>query len=168
MTKVINIVGSSSNVGKTTLVENLIKELKARGYNIGTIKHSCHGFDIDKKGKDTYRHSKAGATTVVLSSKNRLAVIKEVEKELELDEIIDMMMDKDIIIVEGYKNCNLRKIEVHRNDKSKEIISKKHLIIAVASDTNIDIKDIKVVNKNDIKILADLVEQEEHYLRKML
>ena len=53
MSKVINIVGYSSNVGKTLLIENLIKELKSRGYSIATIKHDVHGFDIDKKGKDT-------------------------------------------------------------------------------------------------------------------
>ena len=51
MSKVINIVGYSSNVGKTLLIENLIKELKSRGYSIATIKHDVHGFDIDKKEK---------------------------------------------------------------------------------------------------------------------
>ena len=49
MSKVINIVGYSSNVGKTLLIENLIKELKSRGYSIATIKHDVHGFDIDKR-----------------------------------------------------------------------------------------------------------------------
>lgn len=163
MTKVINVIGSSSNVGKTTLIENLIKELKYRGHNVGTIKHSCHGFDIDKKGKDTYRHSEAGATTVVLSSKNRLAIIKEVEEELSLDKIIEMMKDKDIILVEGYKKSNLRKIEVFRSDVCSEIISKKDLLIAVASDLELQIEDVTVLRHDDYKSLADLIEIEESY-----
>ena len=83
MSKVINIVGYSSNVGKTLLIENLIKELKSRGYSIATIKHDVHGFDIDKKGKDTYKHREAGAETVVISSKNRFAMIKELNEEIE-------------------------------------------------------------------------------------
>ena len=82
MSKVVNIVGSSSNVGKTYLLEGLIKELKFRGYSIATIKHDVHGFDIDKKGKDTYKHREAGSETVIISSKNRLAMIKELEEEM--------------------------------------------------------------------------------------
>ena len=97
MSKVVNIVGSSSNVGKTYLLEGLIKELKIRGYSIATIKHDVHGFDIDKKGKDTYKHREAGSETVIISSKNRFAMIKELEEETELNDIIKMVKDKDII-----------------------------------------------------------------------
>ena len=114
MAKVINIIGSGSNVGKTYVMEGLIKELKSRGLSIATIKHDVHGFDIDKEGKDTYKHRKAGSETVIISSKNRIAIIKELNKETELQEIIEMASDKDIILVEGYKKSNLRKIEVYR------------------------------------------------------
>ena len=88
MAKVINIIGYGSNVGKTYIMEGLIKELKSRGLSIATIKHDIHGFDIDKKGKDTYKHRKAGSETVIISSKNRIAIIKELNKETELQEII--------------------------------------------------------------------------------
>ena len=138
MSKVINIVGSSSNVGKTYLLEGLIKELKFRGYSIATIKHDVHGFDIDKKGKDTYKHREAGSETVIISSKNRLAMIKELKEETELNDIIKMVLDKDIILIEGYKKSNLRKIEVFRSGVSEKIITPKEKIIAVASDINID------------------------------
>ena len=142
MSKVVNIVGSSSNVGKTYLLEGLIKELKVRGYSIATIKHDVHGFDIDKKGKDTYKHREAGSETVIISSKNRLAMIKELKEETELNDIIKMVLDKDIILIEGYKKSNLRKIEVFRSGVSEKIITPKEKIIAVASDINIDIDDI--------------------------
>ena len=112
MAKVVNIIGSGSNVGKTYIMEGIIKELKSRGLSIATIKHDVHGFDIDKKGKDTYKHREAGAETVVISSKNRFAMIKELNEEIEFNDIIKLLLDKDIILVEGYKNSNLRKIEV--------------------------------------------------------
>ncbi|MEN8076721.1 molybdopterin-guanine dinucleotide biosynthesis protein B [Clostridioides difficile] len=163
MSKVINIVGSSSNVGKTYLLEGLIKELKFRGYSIATIKHDVHGFDIDQKGKDTYKHRKAGSETVIISSKNRFAMIKELEEETELGNIIRMVLDKDIVLVEGYKKSNLRKIEVYRKGVSKEIITPKEKLIAVASDVNLDINDIKIVNKEDYKVIADLIEKEEEF-----
>ena len=151
MSKVINIVGSSSNVGKTYLLEGLIKELKVRGYSIATIKHDVHGFDIDKKGKDTYKHREAGSETVIISSKNRLAMIKELEEETELNDIIEMVLDKDIILVEGYKKSTLRKIEVFRSGVSDKIITPKEKIIAIASDINLEIEDIIVVDREDYK-----------------
>lgn len=163
MSKVINIVGSSSNVGKTYLLEGLIKELKARGYSIATIKHDVHGFDIDKKGKDTYKHREAGSETVIISSKNRLAMIKELQEETELNDIIKMVLDKDIILVEGYKKSYLRKIEVFRNGVSDKIITPKEKIIAIASDIKLDIKDIIVVERENYKKLADLIEKEKEF-----
>ena len=164
MSKVINIVGYSSNVGKTFLMESLIKELKNRGYSIATIKHDVHGFDIDKKWKDTYKHREAGSETVVISSKNRFAMIKELHEEIELSDIIKMLMDKDIILVEGYKNSNLRKIEVYRDGVSDRIITQKEKLIAIASDTHLDIdNNINVVNKDDVEKLVDLIEKEEEF-----
>ena len=163
MSKVVNIVGSSSNVVKTYLLEGLIKELKFRGYSIATIKHDVHGFDIDKKGKDTYKHRKAGSETVIISSKNRLAMIKELKEETELNDIIKMVLDKDIILVEGYKNSNLRKIEVFRSGVSNKIITPIEKIIAVASDIDIEDYNLTVVNKEDYKRLADLIEKEKEF-----
>lgn len=163
MSKVVNIVGSSSNVGKTYLLEGLIKELKFRGYSIATIKHDVHGFDIDKKGKDTYKHRKAGSETVIISSKNRLAMIKELKEETGLNDIIKMVLDKDIILVEGYKNSNLRKIEVFRSGVSNKIITPIEKIIAVASDIDIEDYNLTVVNKEDYKRLADLIEKEKEF-----
>ena len=163
MSKVVNIVGSSSNVGKTYLLEGLIIELKFWGYSIATIKHDVHGFDIDKKGKDTYKHREAGSETVIISSKNRFAMIKELEEETELNDIIKMVLDKDIILIEGYKKSNLRKIEVFREGVSEKIITPKNKLIAIASDTNLDIDDIIIVERENYKELADLIEKEKEF-----
>ena len=163
MSKVINIVGCGSNVGKTFVIQGIIRELKLRGYSVATIKHDVHGFDIDKKGKDTYKHREAGAETVIISSKNRLAMIKELEEEIELNEVIRLVKDKDIILVEGYKKSNLRKIEVYRNGISENIITPKDKLIAIASDVELDINDVDVINKEDYKELVNLIEKEEEF-----
>lgn len=163
MAKVVNIIGEGSNVGKTVLMEGLIKELNNRALTVSTIKHDVHGFDIDKKGKDTYRHRKAGADTVVISSKNRFAMIKELDEEVNLEDIIKMVSDKDIVLVEGYKKSNLRKIEVYREGVSEKIITPKEKLIAIASNESIDYKDVPVVNKDNYKVLADLVEKEKEF-----
>ena len=163
MAKVVNIIGEGSNVGKTVLMEGLIKELNNRALTVSTIKHDVHGFDIDKKGKDTYRHRKAGADTVVISSKNRFAMIKELDEEVNLEDIIKMVSDKDIVLVEGYKKSNLRKIEVYREGVSEKIITPKEKLIAIASNESIDYEDVPVVNKDNYTVLADLVEKEKDF-----
>ena len=111
MAKIVNVVASCSNTGKTVLIEGLIKELKNRGYTVATIKHDVHGFDIDKEGKDTWRHRKAGAEAVIISSKERMALIREVQEEVPLEELIKQVEDFDFIIIEGYKKI------IHKDGK---------------------------------------------------
>ncbi len=125
MAKIVNVVASCSNTGKTVLIEGLIKELKNRGYTVATIKHDVHGFDIDKEGKDTWRHRKAGAEAVIISSKERMALIREVQEEVPLEELIKQVEDFDFIIIEGYKKSKYRKLEVYRQGISKKIITPK-------------------------------------------
>lgn len=157
---VVNIVASCSNSGKTTLIEGIIKELKKEECIISTIKHDVHGFDIDKKGKDTYKHRLAGADNVSISSKNRFALIKELSEEISLDKIINQNLDSDYIIVEGYKHSDLRKIEVFRKGISKEIISQEEKLIAVATDDlNLTTKATKV-EINDYKKIVELIKNE--------
>lgn len=163
MSKVINIVGDKSNVGKTFVMEGIIKELKRRGLSIATIKHDVHDFDIDKKGKDTYKHREAGSETVIISSPKRLALIKEVKEEIPLEKIINLAKDKDVILVEGYKKSSLRKIEVYRNGFSDKIISPKESLIAIASDEDLNFEDVLIVKKDDFKKLVDLILQEKDY-----
>jgi len=100
MIPIISIVGKSE-VGKTTLLERLIAELKGRGYRIGTIKHDTHGFEIDKPGKDSWRHARAGSDAVLISSSEKLALIKRVDRERTLDELLAYMGDVDLVLTEG-------------------------------------------------------------------
>lgn len=164
MAKVVNVMGQGSNVGKTDLMEGLIQELKKRGLSVATVKHDVHGFDMDHKGKDTYRHREAGAETVIISSKKRFAMIKEVEEELALNDILKLLQDKDIILVEGYKKSSLRKIEVYREGFSKGIITPEHLLIAIASNAKVPSGTHLVIDKEDYNTLADLIQQEEEFV----
>ncbi|MCK8828548.1 molybdopterin-guanine dinucleotide biosynthesis protein B [Natroniella acetigena] len=115
MIPVVSIIGWS-NSGKTTFITHLIPELKKRGYKIATIKHDAHKFEIDKPGKDSWRHRKAGAAQVVLTSHEKLALIKEVTEQVELDYIMEHYIDTefDLVITEGYKTGDKPKIEIFR------------------------------------------------------
>jgi len=88
MVPIVSIVGKSDS-GKTTLIEKLLPALTGRGYRVATVKHDVHGFEVDQEGKDSWRHKQAGAHTVVISSPNKVALIRDVERDLTLDEIRD-------------------------------------------------------------------------------
>jgi len=138
---IISIVGKS-NSGKTTLMVKLVHELKFRGYRVATIKHSHHSFEMDKEGKDSWLHMKAGADAVVVSSQLMTGIIRVTSEELPLSEIINTYLpDMDIILAEGYKTKTIPKIEVSRSEISNDLICKNDQnLIAVVSDKIPEIK----------------------------
>ncbi len=132
----MSIVGKS-NSGKTTLIVKLVQELKARGYKVGTVKHSHHNFELDKEGKDSWLHSKAGADAVVVASKKMTGILRMASREIPLPEIVNSHLhDMDIILAEGYKNQTIPKIEVLRSEVGTELLCKDDQnLTAVVGDT---------------------------------
>ncbi|RJQ39121.1 MAG: molybdopterin-guanine dinucleotide biosynthesis protein B [Nitrospiraceae bacterium] len=157
MIPIISVVGKS-NVGKTTLLEKLLIELKKRGYRVATIKHDVHGFNIDQPGKDTWRHAQAGADTVIISSPAKVALISRVEQEKTLDQVAAMAVDVDIIFTEGYKQENKPKIEVFRSGVYDELLCEPHELIAIASDLQFD-NGVPCFGLDDAAGLVDLIEK---------
>lgn len=160
MPPILSIV-SKKNSGKTTLLEKLIPELARRGHRIGTVKHDAHGFDIDREGKDSWRHKQAGASTVVISSPWKIALIKDVAQEWRLDQIVaHYFADVDLVITEGYKQGGKPQIEVFRKAVHKTPLHTKadpNTLIAVASDEPIDL-GVPRLDINDIQGIADFIE----------
>ena len=114
--KVVGFAGYSGS-GKTTLVEKLIPALKLRGLRVSVVKHAHLSFDVDHPGKDTYRHREAGAFEVVVASPHRLALMREFEKPSQLTVhqlIAELYEGVDWVLVEGFKDSDLLKIEVWR------------------------------------------------------
>ncbi len=150
------IVGKSDS-GKTTLIEKLIPELKKRGLRVGTIKHDVHGFEIDREGKDSYRHKKAGASFVMISSPDKIALIKDVEYEYTLDDLKKFIDDVDLVLTEGFKKSSFPKIEVFRKELNQELLCKEEdNLIAIVSDKEHDI-EVPVFRWEDIEKLADFI-----------
>ena len=139
--KVFGFAGYSGS-GKTTLIEQLIPRFVARGLKVSLIKHAHHGFDIDKPGKDSWRHREAGCSEVLLTSDQRWVLMHELrgEREPNLEEQIDMLSPCDLALVEGYKTNDLiPKLEVYRPSVGKPPIHLEHPnIVAVASDAPLD------------------------------
>lgn len=135
--KVVGVAGYSG-AGKTTLVEQLIPALKARGLRVSVVKHAHHAFDVDHKGKDSYRHREAGAFEVVVASSRRMALMREFEQETDLSAyqlVAELSAQVDWVIVEGFKQSNLPKLEVWRQANGKPVrYVNDDFVVAVATD----------------------------------
>ena len=113
--KVFGFAGFSGS-GKTTLIEQLIPRLAGRGLRVSLIKHAHHAFDIDKPGKDSYRHREAGATEVLITSAHRWVLMHELRGDVEptLQQQLALLAPCDLALVEGYKRAAIPKLEVYR------------------------------------------------------
>ena len=159
---VVSIV-AKSGTGKTTLLEKLISEMKTRGYRVGAVKHDAHSFSIDHEGKDSWRLTRAGADTTLITSPEKIAMVKQNPKGQEppLDQTIQTYFnDVDIILTEGFKRSAMPKIEVHRRERSPSLLCRGEeqdpTLFAVASDEPLDL-DVPVFDINDARGLCDLI-----------
>lgn len=136
--KVVGFAGYSGS-GKTTLVERLIPAFRLKGLRVSVVKHAHHCFDIDHVGKDTYRHREAGAFEVVVASDKRLALMREFEQPVQLSVhqlIAELYEGVDWVLVEGFKDSDLLKIEVWRAESNKPArYLDDDFIVAIATDS---------------------------------
>ena len=140
--KVFGFAGWSGS-GKTTLIEQLIPRFVLHGLSVSLIKHAHHKFDIDRPGKDSYRHRHAGCTEVMVTSDARWALMHEIrgEREHTMEQQIERMAPVDLLLVEGWKSQPMPKLEVYREANGKPLLypGDGH-IIAVASDVPVQTK----------------------------
>jgi len=152
------IVGYS-NSGKTTLLEKLIREMNARDLLVGTIKHDVHGFEMDRSGKDTWRHKQAGASATIISSPAQIGMVKDVDHDHDPLELAALMPDVDLILLEGYKSAEISKIEVFRTAVSKKrCCTDDPYLMAVVSDIPHD-NGVPCFGLDEISAIAEFLIQ---------
>ncbi len=151
------------NSGKTGLTVRLVEELSRRGWQVSTVKHAHHAFDVDQEGTDSHRHREAGASEVMIVSQNRWALMHELREEDEPDfgSVIDRLSPCDIVIVEGYKREDHPKIETRRHNSApgKAISDGNSSFVAIASDHPVDDAALPVFDLDDTVAIADFVER---------
>ena len=152
----VSIVGTSGS-GKTTLLVKLIPEFIRRGLKVGTVKHHHHQFDLDRQGKDSYRHKQAGASISILSSPSHIGMVMDVDHDHNPDELKKLFSDVDIIFAEGYKNFDAPKLEVFRSEiGGKPILMDDKNLLALVGDTPFDL-DLPQFSADDAAGLTEFL-----------
>ncbi|MEM7223655.1 MAG: molybdopterin-guanine dinucleotide biosynthesis protein B [Pseudomonadota bacterium] len=157
--KIFGLAGWSGS-GKTTLMTRLIPAVVARGFSVSTVKHAHRGFDIDQRGKDSYEHREAGAKEVMIASAKRWALMHELRTDHEptIHELIANMAPVDLLLVEGFKQADYDKIEVHRVANGKPLLLPKDpRIVALASDQHLDAGHLPRFDLNDAEAIAGFI-----------
>jgi molybdopterin-guanine dinucleotide biosynthesis protein MobB len=160
--KAISFV-ARSGTGKTTLVEQVIAELKGRGYRVGALKHDAHRIDIDQPGKDSYRFTAAGADTMLITSPEKLALVRQHSAAPPIEELLaSYFADVDIVLAEGFKRSALPKIEVHRAACGTPLLCRGEepdpCLLAVAADSPLEV-DVPLLDLNNPQQVADFIEK---------
>ena len=137
---VVSFVAASSNSGKTTLIEKVVRILKSRGLRVAVVKHASKGFELDREGKDSWKFRRAGADAVVLIGPGDMAVMKSIDRQPTNDELGTIIGNVDLVIQEGFKAASGEKIEVFREGVSGEqpMCMKDSSFLALVSDRRID------------------------------
>ncbi|MEX2105209.1 MAG: molybdopterin-guanine dinucleotide biosynthesis protein B [Bacilli bacterium] len=152
----LQIVGYK-NRGKTTLVSKLITTLTAKGYKVGTIKHDAHDFEMDVPETDTWKHRQAGAHTTAIVSNNKTAWIKY--EPTHLDDLLLQMNHVDLVLIEGFKFENYPKIVIIKSSEDEALVNDCTMVEAIASWTDVTIKDKPVFDINDIEGISAFIEK---------
>ena len=154
MVRAVAVVGYRE-AGKTEVVEGLVWELSRRGYRVATIKHVVErGFSIDRSGKDTWRHAKAGAKVVISLAPRELAIIQK--RVAKLDEVLRGVEGSDFVIIEGFKGSkNLAKIVAARSMGDLRELADEFTIASVGARK----AGLPSFELSQTKKLADLVER---------
>ncbi len=154
---IISIVGKS-NAGKTTLVEKLVPWLVKRGLKVGTIKHDVHGFEMDRPGKDSYRHKHSGAAATIISSPNQIGMVMDADHDHTILEVVERFYGHlDLIVTEGYKRESWPKIEIHRKELQRPLLATPDEgLIGLVTDEPMDV-DVPHFGLDDGEALAAFV-----------
>ncbi|WP_289153355.1 bifunctional molybdopterin-guanine dinucleotide biosynthesis adaptor protein MobB/molybdopterin molybdotransferase MoeA [uncultured Salipiger sp.] len=156
--KVYGVTGWK-NAGKTGLMERLVAEITARGFSVSTVKHAHHTTDVDQPGTDSFRHRQAGAGEVLLASPNRWALMAELRDAHEppLEALLARLSPADLVLVEGYKSAPHPKIEAHRAETGKPLLSaENNSVRAIASDAPVE-SPLPRFDLDDTGAIADFI-----------
>ena len=157
--KIFSVYGYSKS-GKTTTIENLIKELIKRGYSVGSVKDiHFEQFAIDTEGSNTDRHRKAGAELVCARGLYETDILYQ--RRLSIPEILEFY-SQDFVIFEGTSDFSMPRIlcSTSMEDLGRRFNEDVFAISGVISSEITSYKNLPAINSlTEIERLTDLAEK---------
>lgn len=157
--RIFGLVGRSGS-GKTTLGEKLVPGLRRRGLAVSVMKHTHHGFDMDRPGKDSWRYRESGADEVMVVAGERWVMLAEHRDaaEPDVEALIARMRSVDVLLIEGFRAHRHPKIEVHRPSAGHALLWEPGSdIVAVASDAPLPGLSVPVLDLADPEAIVDFI-----------
>jgi len=156
--KIITITGRSGS-GKTTLIERLIKEYIIEGKKVSVIKSMRHDFDVDREGKDTYRYRSAGVHSALITNGRKIALMADItDEETPLTLTAKYFGDYDIVIIEGFKEGETRKVEVIGDSTESPLFESDSNVVMVVSDRGFK-TELPLFKRDDIKSIKECIDK---------
>lgn len=157
-------ISGVKNSGKTTLITRILPILTEQDFIVATIKHDGHDFNADVPGTDTYRHFHAGAYGTAIFSDSKFMVVKQ-QAHMTEEQLMDWFPEADLILLEGFKTCPYRKIELIRSGNSVESVCEGYNLAAIATDLppnelKRNNPDIPLLDLNNPREIAAFILQE--------
>lgn len=160
MHRVFGIVGRSGS-GKTTLIEAMIPWFKAQDLQVAVVKHSHHNLQFEPPHKDSSRFRSAGAREVIVASPYHYALFHNLEEQDEprLAQLVARLdPNVDVILVEGYRQASIPRLEVHRPSRGIEpVYPQTEQVVALASDVALVDLPLPVLDLNQPDLVAQFI-----------
>lgn len=156
----LGIVGRSG-AGKTTLIERLLPVLDGSGLRVSTVKHAHCGLELDRPGKDSHRHQAAGAYETLLVGEHGTAVFKHHDPHHDaLETLLQRLQGVDLVLIEGYKNYAMPKIEVWDPSVGEPPLACEGLVVsAVIADETVPQITVPTFVRDDVGMIASFIQQ---------
>jgi len=174
--QVVSVVSARSDSGKTTVIEHLVAELKARGYRVATVKHiPKENFTVDREGSDSWKHARAGASAVVALSPGEAAFIVKTPEEMSLKKVLELLRNfgsYDFVLVEGFRRERYPRIVAARSEEDaralvdETTIAVSGVIAGSGEAPELGVPVIDATRQADK--LADLLESEELRVKSIM
>lgn len=156
--KIITVTGRSGS-GKTTLIERLVKEYTSEGKKVSVLKSMRHDFEVDREGKDTRRYRSAGAAGALITNGRKIALMADIsEEETPLTLARKYFSDYDIVIIEGFKEGNTKKIEVIGDSVETPLFRDDSQVVMVVTDRELSTA-LPLFKRDDISGIKECIEK---------
>lgn len=153
----VTIAAPQSNTGKTTFIEGLLPRLAAHGWRVGVVKGDCHGYDVDERGKDSWRFREAGAQAVAVVSPEGYFVQQRTRERASLTGVAALLQNVDLVLIESRAHGTAPQLMLWRGAGELTLTPDTAAVFAQPQPAHVSEQQIHLYDLNDLETATELV-----------